>query len=111
MGKLKGVVDLVWDLTARDLISIMMMMMIGKIRIEGFGCASIILSTLHIKINFISPQPVEVGPVICLILQTEKTEAQRGSVICSRSQRGFCNLLKVTKLAWHEFRHELVSSS
>lgn len=39
MGKLKGVVDLVWDLTARDLISIMMMMMIGKIRIEGFGCA------------------------------------------------------------------------
>ena len=81
--------DLMRDLKARDLINIMMMMMmIGKTLTEDFWCAGIILSTLHIKINLTSPQPVEVGPVIVPTVQMEKTEAQGGSVICSRSQRG-----------------------
>ena len=48
----------------------------------------IIPSTLPMKINFPSPQPVEIGPVIVPIVQMEKIEAQGSCATRSRSQRG-----------------------
>ena len=48
----------------------------------------VIPSTVPMKINFPSPQPAEVGPIIVPIAQMEKTEAQGSCVTRSRSQRG-----------------------